>query len=336
MNVDDTFEINQEPSNPPRFDAPSLQLESRGVTPHQLQGNLWQGQTIHKNSVAAKLRKANRPVEAKKLEDCHSHYTFAICSNCSKTMRFPNRCDLFYCAECQPRLANERRKAVEWWTREIRQPKHVVLTLKNLPELTKGHVRQARDFLTKLRRSKFARNWVGGFYSIEVTEEGRGFHLHFHLLVDARWIDAIELSAQWERSTNGMGRIVKVKDARGKDYLSEVTKYAVKGVQLAMWEPDKIVQFLDAFDGVRTFGVFGSLYGARTKFKEWFDWLKNSKPKCDCGCNQINYYSESEFLETDLRPNIEATPIPPPESKLQKKFAFESRLPFQSAIIGGL
>ena len=111
-----------------------------------------------------------------------------------------------------------------------------------------------------------------------------------------------------------MGRIVKVKDARGKNYLAEVTKYAVKGVQLAAWSGQQIFTFIEAFRGVRTFGVFGSLYGKRTEFAEWFKAIRDSKPNCKCGCSQVRYYSEQDFLELDLVPtNDNHVPIPPPQ-----------------------
>lgn len=297
--------------NPPRFDSP-VKLENRGTTSQIHQQLLWSKATIHKNSTAAKLREAGRTAEARNLELCHTEYTVAVCTACGTANKFPNRCDLFYCAECQPRLSADRKKAVEWWTREIHQPKHVVLTVKNVVHLDKAHVQEFRSWLTKLRRSAFASNWLGGFYTLEVTNEGNGWHLHAHLLVDAKWIDAIELSAKWAKITGNFGRIVKVKDARGKDYLAEVTKYVVKGVQLAAWTKEDICTFVDAFEGVRTFGVFGSLYGKRTKFREWWKVVRGSKPLCACGCCTANYFSESQFLEWDLLPNRAVQPIPPP------------------------
>jgi hypothetical protein len=308
----------------PRFDecAP-IQLETRGTSqeiqprpkPAGLplaQSGFWARQTIHKNTVAAKLRVAGRVDLADKLEHCHTEYTFQVCGDCGKVGKFANRCDLFYCAECQPRLARDRKEAVQWWVSMIEQPKHVVLTLRNQPDLTRAHVQEARKWLTNLRNRRFCRNWQGGFYSIEVTNEGRGWHLHFHLLVDAKWIDAAELAIQWDDVTNHNGKIVKVKDARGHDYLREVTKYAVKGVDLAKWTPDQIATFITAFDGVKCFGVFGALYGARTEFAEFIASLRNSKPKCTCGSCNVKYYDEAAFISLDLRPNDTSKPRPPP------------------------
>jgi hypothetical protein len=325
------FDLDETTPQVPRFDPAPIQLETRGITqqptqaemdqfPEWQQALLWSKNTIHKNTTAAKLREAGRLDEATKLEKCHTIYTVAQCTQCHTIKKFPNRCDLFYCAECQPRLSNDRRRAVEWWTNEIKQPKHVVLTVQNIPTITKAHVQEFRGWWNKLRRSKFARHWHGGFYSLEVTNEGRGWHLHLHALINAHWIDSTGLSVAWEKATNGLGKIVKVKDGREKNYLKEVTKYAVKGVMLAAWTKEQICEFLDAFNDVRTFGVFGDLYGKRTKFAEWFKSVRDSKPACKCGCCTALYFSEAEFLERDFQPATNEQDLPPPKPIAHPEF----------------
>lgn len=280
-------------------------------SPANPQVEFWSHHTIHKNAAAAKLREAGRPDLAQSLEDCHSHYTVAVCRDCGRTVKFPNRCDTFYCPECQPRLAHERAESVGWWARQVQQPKHVVLTARNTPDLTPEHVKEFKDWWKKLRRRKVARHWQGGFYSLEVTNEGRGWHLHLHALIDARWIDAGQLATEWASVTAGAGHIVRVKDSRQADYLHEVTKYCVKGSMLAKWTGPDIAAFIGAFTGQRTFGVFGSLYGKRTEFADWLKTLRDEKPKCECGSSNIAYYSEAEFLTLSLQPNPTTAPRPP-------------------------
>ena len=315
------LEVDESPSQPPRFDLP-VQLETRGPTeqvteddrnqfPQWHQMLIWSKNTIHKQTTAAKMREIGLLDFAEKLEKCHTIYTVAQCTKCGTVKKFPNRCDLFCCAECQPRKSNDRRKAVEWWTRQINQPKHVVLTVVNLADMTSFHVNEVKKWFRALRRSKFARNWTGGFWNLEVTNEGRGWHIHIHALIDAKWIDARELSEAWQRHTNGLGRIVKVLDCRNKSYLKEVTKYAVKGPQLAAWSPEQIKTFVLTFDHVKTFGVFGNLYGKRTQFAEWFKAVRDAKPRCECGSCSVLYFSEAQFLERDFLPTQER-PLPPP------------------------
>jgi len=324
----------------PRLDsAPPLKLDIRGVTSQTAKKTLkrtklartesfWHQSVIHRNTVAVKLREAGLNEEATILENCHSHTTVAVCNDCGKTSRFENRCDLFYCPQCQIRLQREREEQVRWWAVEIPQPKHVVLTVKNTPTLAPAHVDRLRGWLTKLRRSKFASNWLGGFYRFEVTAEEKGWHLHIHLLVDAHWIDQMELAANWSRITKQQGRIVKVMDCRGESYLHEVTKYVVKGNMLASWSPDKLRSFITAFQGKRTFGVFGSLYGKRTEFAEWIAGLKGDRPKCECGSSSCRFYDELEWQVAQLRltPTGKAQP-PPPPTHAELQIAREFRWP---------
>ena len=299
------------------FEHPQVRLEKRGVTAPKTRNQrgsrhprwqleFWGRQSAHKNSVAAKLRSIGEHELAAGLESCHSTFTIAHCNDCGKEQRFPNRCDNFYCPECQPRLSAERRKAVEWWTHLVTQPKHVVLTVRNTTDFTKAHILEFKKWFSALRRRKFCRAWRGGFYSLEVTNEGNGWHLHLHALVDADYIDKRGLSDAWASATNGFGRIVDVSDARRKDYLAEVTKYSVKGVMLAAWRPDQILTFITAFSGVRSFGVFGQLYGARTEFAEFIATLKAAKPKCDCGSCNVVYRSEVDAIVRDFSPANDA------------------------------
>lgn len=314
-------------AQPRLVESESVILEGRGLTPQtelalhlrpfrHRQLEFWRQSTVHKNSVALKLREAGWLAEAAKLELCHSYYTVCICNDCKLVRRFPNRCDQFYCPECQHALQAERQKQVAWWAKECKHPKHVVLTIKNIPDLTPGHVDEFRRMFTRLRRRKFARNWVGGFYRMECTNEGRGWHLHLHALVESRYISQQQLQEEWRNITNGLGYIVKVIPVRGESYIHEVTKYVVKGSMLAKWQPASIVTFIHAFLNKRTFGVFGSLYAKRTEFAEWIASLKEARPKCVCGSCNVTYLDEARFLLLDCQPTIATRERPPPSSQL--------------------
>lgn len=312
-----------------RFDDPApIQLETRGTSEYldvspdatgtkQLQVEFWSHHTAHKNSIAAKLREAGRLDLAEKLEDCHAHYTVTVCKDCGRVGRFPNRCDCFYCAECQPRLSRDRQDAIGWWAARTHQPKHVVLTLRNQPEITREMIDEVKHWWKNLRARTFASNWVAGFWTLEVTNEGKGWHIHIHALIDAVWIDAAELSRQWDSVTNHNGNIVKVKDARGKEYLAEVTKYVCKASQMAKWSALDIRHFIEALDGVRTFGVFGELYGQRTEFSEWLKEIREHKPLCECGSCNIRYYTEPEYLIATAQLSPDTLPRPPREDQNQ-------------------
>jgi hypothetical protein len=296
---DCTKETSSEPSEAPtspRFDlsgrSESLKLEKRGVTP---QLSFWSEHVIQAESIVAKLREAGRFDLSDPLAACHTHKSMLECTACHKAKPFYNRCELGHCPLCQPRLSRERKKSIEWWTHHVSQPKHVVLTVRNSATFTKAYVQSFKAAWNKLRRSALAANWTAGFYSLEVTNEGKGWHLHLHALIDARWIDAKALAIKWAKLTGQDFAIVKVKDVRQADYLSEVTKYAVKGSQLASWSPSDIAAYIDAMNGVRTFGVFGALYGLRTKWRDFLDTLQKEMPACECGCSTYYVLTEAEY-----------------------------------------
>ena len=295
----------------PRSEPPSLLLETRGVTSHRTQSVMWEREIVFKESILAKLRGIGKVHLAGKMAECHLIETFKRCTGCRKLSKFYNRCELFFCPVCAPRLSRERKQAIEWWTKQVRQPKHLVLTVRNTSDLTKEYVQFLKAQLSKLRRMKLFSAVQGGFYSMEVTNEGRGWHVHFHLLIDAPWLCMPDVSEAWGRLNGQDFAICKIKDCRGAEYLKEVTKYAVKGSELAAWEPQDIATFIQSFDGVRFFGVFGTLYGKRTEWKAWIESITDIKPVCTCGCDSWRLLSPEELLwEEETRAGLTGQPPP--------------------------
>lgn len=296
----------------PRSEPESLLLETRGVTSHASQSVMWEREIVFQQSILAKLKGIGKGQLAGKMSECHTIETYKRCTGCRKLTKFYNRCELFFCPVCAPRLSRERKEAIEWWTKQIKQPKHLVLTVRNTESLTQLYVKFLKTQLGKLRRAKVFRAVKGGFYSMEVTNEGRGWHVHFHLLIDAPWLCMPDVSQAWAKLVGQDFAICKIKDCRGADYLREVTKYAVKGSELASWSGLTIAEFIDSFDGVRFFGVFGSLYGKRTEWRAWIEAVREIKPQCSCGCSSWRLLSPEELLwEEETRAGLGANPPPP-------------------------
>lgn len=301
-------------------------LETTGVTQHDKQSELFNTRLLHKSSVIIKLRLAGADELADRLAGCHTEQSWAQCRGCARVRTFWNRCENFFCPCCQPTLARDRAESIQWWTREISQPKHLVLTVRNSATLTFAYVRWFKQCLTKLRRRKLFRHVRGGTWALEVTNESKGWHLHAHLLLDAHYIEESTIAKEWAEIVGQDMAIVAIRDARRTNYLKEVTKYAVKGSQLASWSPADIVTFITAFKGQRTFGVFGSLYGKRTLYAEWIKTLTGSRKKCECGCEQWRFFSEQEWEAHLLTAEIKSgASMPPPNagrSNPQRAFAF--------------
>jgi hypothetical protein len=138
----------------------------------------------------------------------------------------------------------------------MKQPKHMVLTARNRKEL-RPMLKVVLDGVRKIRRREVFAGVRGGWCSIEVTNEGRGWHVHAHLLVDVRFIEAKFLATEWAECVGQDFAIVKIKDAREKHYLAEVTKYTVKPSVFIKWPHENRVEFVQGIRSKRMFFAFG-------------------------------------------------------------------------------
>ena len=172
-----------------------------------------------------------------------------------------------------------RKLLLEKITAGIPQLKHVVLTQKNFPALTRDKIRESRKNLFALRRQKVFEKKASGCASCEITNEGNGWHLHWHVLLTQKWVDASALSIAWGKLVGQEFAIVKVKAVDGTEYLREICKYVVKGDQFAKWSPAQIVEFISAIKTTRLFSTFG-------KFREVAKYaravLAAEKEPCSC------------------------------------------------------
>jgi hypothetical protein len=261
-------------------------------TKPEKQAEFWKSAFVHWSTVLTKLHEVGRDDLIGSMAECHQGDLQIACVECGNARTVTNRCERRWCPLCTPRLARERREELEHWALQLKQPKHVVLTARNTQTLTRTRVREFRAAIAKLRRSAGARNWRSGTWSLELTNESAGWHLHAHLLVDARWIDGAWLSRAWGKLMGQDFAVVKVKDARAEDYLKELLKYVVKSSQLASWDGHEIAEFMVAFKGTRSFGVFGDLTGRR---KEWRQSVRAARAKfggCPCGCRRFTIRSQ--------------------------------------------
>lgn len=165
--------------------------------------------------------------------------------------------------------------------------KPVMLTLttvngNDLEERFTHFMKSLRKLLKKRRNAKQGvtatelEKAVAGVYSVEVTNKGKGWHVHLHavLLIDD-WIDREELSREWQAVTGDGSKILDVRLlAKGADVLdasgeispklveafAEVFKYALKfsdldhGDRLHAWETmrgKRLVGSWGAFRGVK-------------------------------------------------------------------------------------
>lgn len=235
------------------------------------------------------------------LAKCGKDECYRTCRECRDCKTFFYRCSLKFCPRCNWRIARKRSEIIKYWSLLVKQPKHVVLTSRNASLVSRDTLRMTMKAFGKLRRQKEWRLASGGCVSMEVTNESRGWHVHLHVLVDSRWIDAPSLSTNWGKLVGQDFAIVKVQDCRERQYLNEVTKYVVKASQMAAWPAEEIAAFIGAIRGVKFFAPFGSLYKMQAQIKAELDALKPEAKPCECGACDFIFETEESKIFHDLR-----------------------------------
>lgn len=250
------------------------------------------------------LIKVNGLIDARVYEhlaNCGTQQIFKTCTGCGDWSSFWAHCNLKFCPVCNWRIARKRAELLRAWSLTVRQPKHVVLTSKNHAVLTKREIRLFQSAFAKLRRSKLFKHVDGGCVSIEITNEGQGWHVHGHVLCNVRYLDVHQLSVKWGRLVGQNFGVVYVKDVRGSSYLHEVAKYCVKPAQMVGWHTEEIAQFIGTVSRCRMFTTFGSLFKIRAKIAAQ---LLNDRPEqepCKCGCSDFAWSTEESEVLSEIR-----------------------------------
>ena len=256
---------------------------------------------LHKASVAAKLIGIATGTQVNNFQRCGVEEMYVTCKDCGTSETFYYNCNRKWCPRCAPRLARIRAEKLKVWSTWILQPKHLVLTMRNFPVLTRAVIRRFQKALLRLRKQTCWSEVLGGCCTLEITNEGRGWHLHAHILIDCRWMDMEALSVSWGKLIGQEFGIVKIKDVRGSDYLAEVSKYVVKGSELAKWSGDQLWEFISAIRGCRFFFAFGSLFKMGSEIRAAIAMLTPDRKTCECGCQEFKVQSEADAVLEQIR-----------------------------------
>jgi Replication protein len=253
------------------------------------QGKLLNEEDDFHETVRAKLSGLNDTPQFWNFTRCGNEDFFRTCRECHTVEKLKYRCNIKWCPRCQWKITDTRKKVLKIWATKIQQPKHLVLTQKNFPILTRRRLRLHTLALAKIRRKKCFDDVRGGCVSIEITNEGKNWHLHSHWLLDARWLDMAKVSRAWGKLVGQSFAIVKVKDCRNTEYLQEVSKYVVEGSELAKWPANQINEFVRAVKGLRFFFSFGSLLKMAPSIRAELLSQKPPLKACECGCSDFIY-----------------------------------------------
>lgn len=150
----------------------------------------------------------------------------------------------------------------------------VTLTVKNGDDLKERyeHLEKSVRKLFKHRRqylncgrgfNEFCKA-EGAVYSYEITNKGKGWHPHIHILTLTRKgesINKFKLSEEWETIT-GDSKIVDVRPVTGKvaEGFMEVLKYAMKFSDMTV---EQNFHAYEVLKGKRMLGCFGKFWGVK-------------------------------------------------------------------------
>lgn len=272
-----------------------------------------------------KLRREDADDLADRLAKCGQEITL-VCTCCGVRKKSFTHCDLKWCPACQHHLAAQtaQRFANIIAASHIKWPLNVTFTAKNFGYDEPWPVRENRRngqtrreavspirwvrnvaWSERLRRLDWFRSKVkGGVIGFEVTDEGKGYHVHAHALLDCRWLSVSEsaprigatrdqvkakgdracreVGDQWklccQRAASVKVRRVWTRENDMQDALREVVKYSVKGSDLVESKRE-VAPLIRLLDGCRMITSFGSMFG-RPECKR----VKGGAPPCEaCG-----------------------------------------------------
>ncbi len=292
------------------------------------QEQLWHENDDFHAAIAAKLASVCDKDEFISFQRCGREEIWRQCKNCKSGEWLKWKCNLKWCPRCQWKLAGDRREFLSRYASRLRQPKHLVLTSKNFELMTRKKLRENQLAMAALRERVCFKNVLGGVASVECTWNEKdseingvkvtgGFHLHSHWLIESRWIELDEVEKAWAHLVGQDMAVVRVYDARDKDYLQELCKYVVDGSELASWPAEIIHQFVTAARGVRFFFPFGNAWGIRKAINREIAFEKKEKPPCDCGCDRVCF---KVVADEKTQVSLDA------KDKKQRKKRFENML----------
>lgn len=280
-----------------------LKIDRRNAERKQIEGI--ESQDIHKLCIEGKLIKAGAKEHfgqrgEKTFENflrCGREEFYLMCGICEDGHSAFYQCSNKWCPRCNWRISMKRRELLTQMTKGIYSVKHVVLTQRNFEKLDREKIIASAKNLFALRRQKIFGKVTGGCASLEFTNEGRGWHMHWHLLIQSNFISGKELSVAWGKLVGQEFAIVKVMDVDEKSYLQEICKYVVEGSELAKWKPEKILEFVSALYRTRCFTTFGT-FRAMKKFAE-LEIIRTAEPKkpCNCGCSEYVFGNDRQHCQ---------------------------------------
>jgi len=204
------------------------------------------------------------------------------CSHCGHALKVRLSCRDRTCPECRKKWFGYHYKTLVDCVRTWKSPYFLTLTIKNIPDYLWGKykVKELRGWFGKLR--KRFKKIAGGFYVVQATNYGRGWHLHLHVLFDGSFIRKDELSKAWDKISEGS----YIVDIRIVIDPKTAVRYLLSDfLQAPRIRPEDRESFNYVFKGSRLVQPFGAY--RKIKFRIPY--------KCPC-CGRVEWIDLDRFL----------------------------------------
>lgn len=234
-----------------------------------------------KNNISSAMDEAGHYKQATALRKCAQTELLLCCYGCGHAKYVVYHCGSRVCPVCSYRLSRERAAYAEAILKKMEYPKFITLTMPRWTRNPRDGIKYLRECFTRLREQKLWKLVRGGCYQIELKRKPDGWHIHLHMLLDAKFIPRQQLFVAW-RDILGVGFVsVDVRACRTPQQRAYVTKYVAKASDFA-GAPEAVVEWYEATKGSRLFGTLGEWYNA--KLEELLDptEYKPFVPACDC------------------------------------------------------
>lgn len=191
----------------------------------------------------------------------------------------------FYCGDrfCKPCQASRGRNVRDQLT-QLCEGKDMLLVTLTLAASQDSFSVILTHLLASFRRLRNTKLWgkycTGGAYVVESTLGSRKthFHVHMHILAEAKFLPRKQLSRQWRKCSKGSFIVHVAKLTKTAKAIKYVSAYASKGFSdEIMDDPQRLRECIVALRGRRLLGTFGGWYGIdveeEPKPSRGFRWL---------------------------------------------------------------
>lgn len=161
---------------------------------------------------------------AEKLKTC-AKKVLIHCLNCDHDLVTEQHCKRRWCPVCARVISAERVAKFSGAIKRMNSPLFVTLTMPNVTEARAG-IQSIRAAFGRWKRQKWFRELdvKGGIASLEITNRGRGWHPHLHVLLDCPWLAPKRLKPQ----PGDSAKLIKAKCVESQAQLSAAWATALR------------------------------------------------------------------------------------------------------------